>query len=138
MNGKRRLAPSFPEVRGRPELNRQPPACTYPRLSSRRGLYLHHRLPSVGAPVSSLYGAPRLIHMGFPRYSHIYVRLSLHRYPGEFQFDFRAKSCITTGGCSNQLSYGRIICRVITLLMPVQISDAFAAKTWYRPEQYDT
>jgi site-specific DNA recombinase len=32
-----------PQVRSRRDLNPQPPACTYPRLSSRRGLYLHHR-----------------------------------------------------------------------------------------------
>ena len=32
---------------------------------------------------------------GFPRYSHISLneRLSLHRYPGEFQSDFRTESC---------------------------------------------
>ena len=39
---------------------------------------------SVGAPVSSLYGAPVLIHTGFPRYSHIPSDLAFTDIPESF------------------------------------------------------
>ena len=66
----------------------------------------------LGAPVSSLYGAilfciqevPTVFAYLLKSFSR---RFSLHRYPREFQSTISIESCTSTGGCSNQLSYGR-------------------------------
>ncbi len=64
---------------------------------------------NLGAPVSSLYGAPSLysffIKVKMWKGSlgvRIFVsnELSLHRYPGEFQSAVSTESCISTGECS--------------------------------------
>lgn len=52
----------------------------------------------VGVPVSSLYGAPSLIHEGFPRYSHILMDLAFTDIPESFNLPFGEEAARLQGG----------------------------------------
>lgn len=65
----------------------------------------------LGAPVSSLYGAP--LSKKLDRGSHgirmfAFSKFSLHRYPREFQAAFRQQAAHLQAGALTKLSYDRI------------------------------
>ncbi len=58
----------------------------------------------LGTPVSSLYGAPLLIHKGFPRCSHIHskVNLAFTDIPESFNLPFgQEAACLQASALTN-------------------------------------